>query len=416
MEIKEVNVNDLIPYEFNNKIHNREQVNRIANSIKEFWFLQPLVIDKNNILIVWHGRLEWAKKLWLKTVPCVYADNLTEQQIKKYRILDNKLNESERDIENLKLELDELPDLNIWELELDVKDLFPELVDQEEENEIVEDEAPEVQKEAKMVRGGDLFILWNHRLLCWDSTKIEDVEMLMDGTQADMVFTDPPYWVSYTGGMKMEDGKIESNGKNQIKNDNLDYDNLYKFLYDVFVNIKMHTISKSAFYIFYTHSRTREFLNALHDAWLRQRSIIIWYKTSWWFWDFMAQYMNAYEPCIYWSNWDCVNRYWPTNEKTIREIDKEKKCDLHPTMKPIAVVSRAVKNSSKKWESVLDLFGGSWSTLIACEQLDRKCYMMELDPKYIEVIIKRFHNINPGAEIKCLNRDLDLNQLRDEDK
>lgn len=154
MEIKEVNVNDLIPYEFNNKIHNKEQVNRIANSIKEFWFLQPLVIDKNNILIVWHGRLEWAKKLWLKTVPCVYADNLTEQQIKKYRILDNKLNESERDIENLKLELDELPDLNIWELELEVKDLFPELVDQEEEKAVEEDEAPEVQKEAKMVRGG----------------------------------------------------------------------------------------------------------------------------------------------------------------------------------------------------------------------------------------------------------------------
>lgn len=159
MEIKEVNVNDLIPYEFNNKIHNKEQVNRIANSIKEFWFLQPLVIDKNNILIVWHGRLEWAKKLWLKTVPCVYADNLTEQQIKKYRILDNKLNESERDIENLKLELDELPDLNIWELELEVKDLFPELVDQEEEKVVEEDEAPEVQKEAKMVRGGFIHLM-----------------------------------------------------------------------------------------------------------------------------------------------------------------------------------------------------------------------------------------------------------------
>ena len=178
MEIKEVNVNDLIPYEFNNKIHNKEQVNRIANSIKEFWFLQPLVIDKNNILIVWHGRLEWAKKLWLKTVPCVYADNLTEQQIKKYRILDNKLNESEWDIENLKLELDELPDLNIWELELEVKDLFPELVDQEEEKAVEEDEAPEVQKEAKMVRGGGFIHLMKSSLAmlrfykdwrCWNA-------------------------------------------------------------------------------------------------------------------------------------------------------------------------------------------------------------------------------------------------------
>lgn len=408
MNIQEISVDQLIPYEFNNKLHDATQVNRIANSIKEFWFLQPIVIDKNNIVVVWHGRLEWAKKLWLKTVPCLMAENLTEQQIKKYRILDNKLNESERDIDNLKLELEELPDLDFWDLHLDVSDLFPDLDIAEEEKELEEDEAPEVSQEAKIVEYWDIFQLWRHRLMCWDSTKVEDVETLMDWEKADMVFTDPPYWVSYTGGMKMEDGKIESNRKNQIKNDNLDYENLYKFLYDVFINIKMHTISQSAFYIFYAHSRTREFLNALHDTWLRQRSIIIWHKTNWWFGDFMAQYMNAYEPCIYWSNWDSVNWYWPSNEKTIREIDKEKKCDLHPTMKPIAVVSRAVKNSSKKWESVLDLFWWSWSTLIACEQLWRKCFMMELDPKYVEVIIKRFHNLNHDAEIKCLNREADL--------
>ena len=126
MKIEEVNVEKLIPYEFNNKIHDEVQINRIANSIKEFWFLQPLVIDKSNILIVGHWRLEWAKKLWLKTVPCVRAENLTEAQIKKYRILDNKLNESEYDLWNLKLELDGLEDLNIWDLELSTSDLFPE--------------------------------------------------------------------------------------------------------------------------------------------------------------------------------------------------------------------------------------------------------------------------------------------------
>ena len=126
MKIEEINVEKLIPYEFNNKIHDETQINRIANSIKEFWFLQPLVVDKDNILIVGHWRLEWAKKLWLKTVPCIRAENLTDTQIKKYRILDNKLNESEYDLWNLKLELDSLPDLNIWDLELSASILFPE--------------------------------------------------------------------------------------------------------------------------------------------------------------------------------------------------------------------------------------------------------------------------------------------------
>ena len=159
MKIEEIELEKLIPYEFNNKIHDATQINRIANSIREFWFLQPLVIDKNNVLIVGHGRLEWAKKLWLKTAPCLRAENLTEEQIKKYRILDNKLNESEWDVDNLKLELSDLWDLNIWELELSIEELFPELNDKEEQEiETVEDEAPEV-KEAKIVKGGGYLFL-----------------------------------------------------------------------------------------------------------------------------------------------------------------------------------------------------------------------------------------------------------------
>ena len=177
MKIEEIDIDKLIPYEFNNKIHDVTQINRIANSIKEFWFLQPLVIDKDNIVIVWHGRLEWAKKLWLDKVPCVKAENLTEQQIKKYRILDNKLNESERDIENLKLELEDLGDLSIWDLDLQVEDLFPELWEQTEEKEIIEDEIKEVRP-AKIVRGGGLlytlktsFIMrWFYqRRRCWET-------------------------------------------------------------------------------------------------------------------------------------------------------------------------------------------------------------------------------------------------------
>lgn len=242
-----------------------------------------------------------------------------------------------------------------------------------------------------------------HRLICGDSTDSAVIDKLMNGEKADMVFTDPPYGVAYTGGMKIEDGKIQSNNKKQIKNDALDYENLYSFLLDAFVNLREHTKERAALYIFYAHSRSREFLNAFHDAELKQRSVLIWHKTSGGFGDFMAQYMNAYEPCIYGSNGEAVNWYGPTNEKTVWDMDKEKKCDLHPTMKPIELVSRAIRNSSKQGQSVLDLFGGSGSTLIACEQLNRKCFMCELDPKYVDVIIKRWEQLTGKKAILVNN-------------
>lgn len=205
-----------------------------------------------------------------------------------------------------------------------------------------------------------------------------------------MCVTDPPYNVSYTGGMQIKDGKIESNGKKMIKNDEMDYSNFYNFLFDAYKNIKEFTNEKSAIYVFYAHSQSRAFLNAFYDAGLKQRSIIIWYKTSGGFGDFMAQYMNAYEPCIYGSNGESVNWYGPTNEKTIWEMDKEKKCDLHPTMKPVAVIQRAIKNSSKQGDVVLDLFGGSGTTLIASESTGRKARIMELDPHFCDVIRRRW--------------------------
>ena len=219
----------------------------------------------------------------------------------------------------------------------------------------------------------------------------------MNGVKADMVFTDPPYGVSYEGG-------LNEKKKQQIKNDSITGNNLYYFLYDVFVNAKLSTKEKSAIYVFYATKTTKEFINAFIDSGLKQRSIIAWYKQGGGFGDFMAHYMNAYEPCIYGSNGESVNWYGASNEKTIWEMDKEKKCDLHPTMKPIKLVSRAIKNSSKQDDSVLDLFGGSGSTLIACEQTNRKCYMMELDPHYISVIIERYINFT-GNDVYRINPD-----------
>jgi DNA modification methylase len=170
----------------------------------------------------------------------------------------------------------------------------------------------------------------------------------------------------------------------------MDYNSFYQFLYDAFSNLKEFTKNKSAMYIFYTHSQTRAFINALYDVGLKQRAIIIWHKTGGGFGDFMAQYMNAYEPCIYASNGETVNWYGPTDEKTVWDMDKEKKCDLHPTMKPVALVERALKNSSRGGQLVLDLFGGSGTTLMASEKNGRRSRLMELDPKYCDVIRRRY--------------------------
>ena len=386
LNIEYVDINSIKPYKNNAKLHPKEQIEQIKKSIEQFGTDDPIGIWKNEI-VEGHGRLIACKELGYIEVPIIRLDHLTDEERKAYTLAHNKLTmNSDFDIDILNDEL-----MNSFDT-IDMSDFGFDLdFDIEEENEIVEDEVPEVPEEPK-AKLGDIYQLGHHRLMCGDSTSEEDVAKLMNGVKADMVFTDPPYGVSYTGGMKIENGKIESNGKKQIKNDALDYENLYRFLYDVFINLKNNTISKSAFYVFYAHSRTREFLNAFYDAGLKQRSIIIWHKTSGGFGDFMAQYMNAYEPCIYGSNGDSVNWYGATNEKTVWDMDKEKKCDLHPTMKPIEVVARAINNSSKKDDNVLDLFGGSGSTLIACEQLNRKCYMMELDPHYIDVIIQRWEN------------------------
>lgn len=400
MEIENIAVEKLIPYEFNNKVHDETQVNRIANSIKEFWFLQPIVIDKDNVIIVGHGRLEWAKKLWLKEVPCVRAENLTETQIKKYRILDNKLNESERDIDNLKLDLEDLWDLDIWDIKLDISDVFPDLkLDDEEETEIEEDEAPEVSQEAKIVMEGDLFQLWNHRLLCGDATKIEDTELLMDGKLADMVFTDPPYWINLdtdysniSGGWSGQISYAKSKKYNKVIGDSEHYDIEHLFRDFGYCN---EIFLWGANY----------FADKLPD--LEKSSWIVWDKTG-----YHQQQTVGSEFELLWSKSKhrqiIISYKWAG---VIGLSQQDLKSRKHPTQKPLQVLTPILEKYSKSNEIVLDLFGWSWSTLIACEQLNRKCYMMELDPKYIEVIIKRYHNLSPNAEIKCLNRDIDIKDI-----
>lgn len=395
-----ININNLIPYENNPRI-NDNAVDAVAASIKEFGFKVPIVVDKNNVIVAGHTRLKAAQKLGLEEVPVIVADDLTEEQIKAFRLADNKVSElAEWDFSKLEAELSGL-EMDMTQFNFDMKELSKEF---DKNKEVTEDDFnvdAELEKiEEPTSKRGDVFQLEKHRLMCGDSTSKEDVEKLMNKNKADMVFTDPPYGVVYTGGMKIEKGRIESNNKKMIKNDTLDGEGLYNFLYAAFTNIKHNTKEKSAIYVFYAHSKSRQFLNAFYDTELKQRSIIIWHKTSGGFGDFMAQYMNAYEPCIYGSNGEAVNWYGPNNEKTVWDMDKENKCDLHPTMKPIQLVARSITNSSKEKDTVLDLFGGSGSTLIACEQLNRKARLMELDPKYCDVIIKRWETLTGKQAVK----------------
>lgn len=386
MDIVYIETEKLIPYERNNKIHTDDQVTKIANSIKEFWFVQPVVIDKSNTVIIWHWRLLAAKQLKMEKLPCVQITTLSDEQIKKLRIIDNKLNESEWDDENLQIELEDLWDLNIWDIEIDIKDEFPRLYEDEEDEETeVEEDIPEA-KWAKLVEYWDLFQLWEHRLLCGDSSKIEDVELVKWWVDFDMIFTDPPYNIGYSW---VKD-------KRKIENDRMSESDFISFLKST---LQYCDVS----YVCCSRQYAHLFKQAMTELWMPPKAMIVRNKVN------PAQNLDRY-----FKQHEIIFYFWPYGwEKTLRwdiRECKRQKNTIHPTMKPIELISMALKDNPDK-KVVFDWFGWSGSTLIACEQLHKKCQMIELDPKYVEAIIKRYHNLKPDWEIKCLNRKLDINQI-----
>ena len=379
MKISQHKVDELIPYARNSRTHSDAQVAQIAASIKEFGFTNPVLIDETGSIIAGHGRVLASRKLNLVSVPCIQLSHLTEAQKKAYIIADNKLAlNAGWDDEMLAVELTDLKDMG-FDLELtgfNTDEIEALLAPVGTEGLTDEDAVPEVP-EAPVTVLGDVWLLGNHRLMCGDSTSIDAVEKLMDGQKADMVFTDPPYGVSYTGGAKKWDG---------IKNDSLQNENLVDFLNAVFNCGVLSTKDSAPWYIWHASNTSADFYQALQQIGKKPSAQIIWVK------NIMAggfgDYRGKHEPCIYCSG---GKNAWHggRDQHTIWNVDRERNYQ-HPTQKPVALAEKALGNSSKSGDTIVDFFGGSGSTLIACEKIGRQAFLMELDPKYCDVIVQRW--------------------------
>lgn len=388
------NVSDLIPYIRNARTHSESQVAQIAASIKEFGFLSPILIAEDNTILAGHGRLAAARKLGLTKVPCVKESHLTETQRRAYIIADNKLSlNAGWDEDILAIELSELQgaDFDLDLLGFDESELASIFEDDKE----VEDDDFDVEEELNkpcFSKSGDIWTLGRHRLICGDSTKEETYKSLMEDKKANLVVTDPPYNVNYEG----------SAGK--IKNDNMNTDKFYNFLLDAFSNMENVMADDASIYVFHADTEGLNFRKAFNDAGFYLSGCCIWKKPSLVLG--RSPYQWQHEPCLYgWKKKGKHQWYSGRKETTIWEFEKPKKNAEHPTMKPIALLAYPITNSSMSNTLILDPFGGSGSTLIACEQTDRSCYTIELDEKFCDVIVKRY--------IEQVGTDKDVSVLRD---
>lgn len=411
-----VDIKRLKPYEKNARTHSEEQVERIATSIQEFGFINPVLIDSEYGIIAGHGRVLGAKKLGMKEVPCLFVEDLTEAQKRAYIIADNKLAlDAGWDDEILKEELKALEemdfDVSLTGFDLDDFDFDQQDIEFDEDQE----EEIEVPEEPKS-KLGDIYQLGKHRLMCGSSTESDDVYKLTDGEIMDLCVTDPPYNVDYEGSA----GKIE--------NDNMDDSSFYEFLFEFYCNMLNSLKDGGAYYIFHADSEGLNFRKALKDAGGDTKQTLIWVKNALVLG--RQDYQWKHEPCLY--GWKKGAGHYFTNDRTqttvfedkidldklskdelkdmIKDIladklpvtiiheNKPLRNELHPTMKPIKLIARLINNSSKRGENVIDFFGGSGSTLIACEQLNRTSYTMELDPRFVDTIIQRYIKLKGSDE------------------
>jgi site-specific DNA-methyltransferase (adenine-specific) len=381
--IERIGVETLLPYAKNSRTHSDEQVAQIAASIKEFGFNNPILIDKDNTIIAGHGRLLAARRAGMVDVPCIRLDHLTETQRKAYVIADNRLAlNAGWDNEMLTIELNELleDDFALDILGFDEKELKA-LLDpiQATEGLTDEDAVPEAPEEPK-TKPGDIWIMGRHRLMCGDSTSMDHLAKLTDGQLVDMWLTDPPYNVAYEGGTKE---------KLTIQNDSMGDDQFRQFLRDAYTAADTVMKPGAVFYIWHADSEGYNFRGAAQDAGWKVRQCLIWKKSSL----VMGRqdYHWKHEPCLYgWK--EGAGHLWAADRKqtTILEFDKPSRNGEHPTMKPVALFEYQMLNNTKGGDQVLDSFGGSGTTLIAAEKNGRIARIMELDPKYCDVIVKRW--------------------------
>lgn len=374
-----VKIGDLTPYE-NNPRKNDKAVEAVAESIRQCGYVAPIIVDEDFVILAGHTRHKALKKLGYTECEVVIKRGLTEEQKRKYRILDNKTNEfADWDTDLLAIELDGL-DFGDFDFEFDVK----------AETLVYEDEPPEIDEEAlPRTSIGDVWQLGRHRLMCGDSTDVLAVEKLMIGVKADLLITDPPYNVDYTG--KTKDAL-------KIKNDKMENDAFREFLRDAFFAADSVMKAGAVFYIWHADSEGYNFRGACFDIGWKVRECLIWAKNS------MVlgrqDYQWKHEPCLY--GWKEGTHLWASDRKqtTILNFDRPNANKIHPTMKPVKLFDYQICNNTKAGDVVLDLFGGSGTTLIACEQNGRTAYVMEFDPRYVDAIIKRWETLTGETAVK----------------
>lgn len=383
-EMKMVETSKLIPYVNNARTHSQEQVNKLRGSLREFGFINPVIIDGEYNVIAGHGRLMAAKEEGIKEVPCVLVDYLSEAQKKAYILADNRYaQDAGWDEELLRLEIEALEGMD-FDVSLtgfnedEIADLFAS-----DENTDAEDDdfdLSEALEQAAFVQRGDVWQVGRHRLMCGDATSEEDVATLMDGKKANLIVTDPPYNVAF-----------ESSDGLSIKNDKMDGNKFYEFLLSAFKNMAAHLEKGGSAYVFHADTEGLNFRKAFVDAGFHLSGCCIWVKNSLVLG--RSDYQWQHEPVLY-GFLQNGKHYWSKNagrsQTTIWNFDKPKKNKNHPTSKPLDLLAYPIGNSSQENAIVIDTFGGSGSTLMTCEQTNRICHTMELDEKYASVILRRY--------------------------
>lgn len=397
-ELVEVTVTSLRPYERNAKIHGPEQIEKLKRSIEEFGFVSPCLVDRDMNIIAGHGRVMAAKELGMKTVPCVFVDGLSEEQRRAYILADNRLTElGEWDMDLVNEELVDLDamDFDITLTGFEMPEEEPEIYD----DDFDEDAVPATPR-AKL---GDIWQLGRHRVLCGDATILSDVEKLMDGAEVDLFLTDPPYNVS----LGMSGSQDEARKRHRrtdglvIMNDRQEDEDFREFLTTSFTNAKTVMKSGASYYIWHADSEGYNFRAALRDSGFELRQTLIWNKSE--ITLGRQDYQWKHEPCLYgWNDGAAHSWYSDRKQSTVLEFQKPNRSEAHPTMKPVPLFDYLIQNSTKAGDVVLDLFGGSGTTAIACEQNGRVAYLMELDPHYVDVIVDRWEKLT-GEKAVLLN-------------